>query len=141
MLLAIPLVLCIFYMKNDKYTMVKYNTIQKQCPAYCKCQNCGLTSAGRGHKFKYMHDVHTAQQMPGLVDQWSSLSRRHKSTIKVQTGHQITEHTKKKSQHCHNQSWCKPHLSQHMEQQSQCNKSCIIKSAKKRQYGPATPIN
>ena len=32
MLLAIPLVLCIIYMKNDKYTMVQYNKIQKAMP-------------------------------------------------------------------------------------------------------------
>ena len=61
MLLAIPLVLCTIYMKNDKYTMVQYNTIQNAmpykymhnaCTAYCKCQTYGLTSAGRGHEIQ-----------------------------------------------------------------------------------------
>ena len=59
MLLAILLVLFTIYIKNDKYTMVHYNTMQKAmpymywvCTTYCKCQTCGLTSAGRGHEIQ-----------------------------------------------------------------------------------------
>ena len=35
MLLAIPLVLCIIHMKNDKYTMVQYNTKKAMAYMYC----------------------------------------------------------------------------------------------------------
>ena len=59
MLLAIPLVLCIIYVENGKYAMMQYNTIQKAMlymyythTVYCKCQTCGLTSAGRGHEIQ-----------------------------------------------------------------------------------------
>ena len=58
MLLAIPLVLCITYkdIKNNgaNNTIKKSNVIHVlcTCTAYCKCQTCGLTSAGRGHEIQ-----------------------------------------------------------------------------------------
>ena len=57
MLLAIPLVLCITY--KDIQNNGANNTKKKKSnvihvlhtrTAYCKCQTCGLTSTGRGHK-------------------------------------------------------------------------------------------
>ena len=41
--------------KSDTIHVLRVHT------AYCKCQNYGLTSAGRGHiKTKYMHGMCTA---------------------------------------------------------------------------------
>ena len=54
MLLAIPLVLCITYkdiQNNGANNTIKRAMSYMYCmrTAYCKCQTCGLTSAGRGH--------------------------------------------------------------------------------------------
>ena len=66
MLLVIPLVLCIIYMKNDKYTRVQYNAIQKQCHT-CTVRTLPIAT-----------DLH---QQAGDFTQWLDL--KHKNSAKM----------------------------------------------------------
>ena len=103
MLLAIPLVLCIIYIKNDKYTMVQYDKIQKTmpymyytCTVCCKCQTCGLTSADRGH-------------INMLVDQWSYIAEQ--GTYKQHKMRHNRGLLQTSSEHKHNPFGCNQKLS------------------------------